>query len=530
MFQYLINKLKQYLPAIIVALPLLLIAFSLVLNINAHAQGITGLQIIDLGDLDGDGKKNTIGDLLRLVQNFLFSLAPAVAVLVITYGGFKYFQGGLTDDKVTGMKTIQAGVVGLALVLLANAIGGSGGFVQQLFANDRVNTQPVIALIDNIVNVLIGLSSAVAGLVIVYGGYQYFSDGLGRKADGLKTIQNGVIGLSVVLLAGAIKNFVTSTIGTAVTDINSIPTAFGTAIGSLVGNVTGVLVGLAVTVTILVIVYGGYQYFFGGLGAKTEGRANIEKGVTGLVVVLLANFITSTVNSLFGDVETNADFADLPGDFGRIVGGILNNATDTLLLLAGLFAVLVIIYGGYQFFISTLPEQKANGKGTITNGVIGLVVVIIAKPIVTLIQVTLNATDPLKSTPDTLEFNTAGITFVVKNLVSNLLIPISSVLTVFFLVLGAYYYITANGSADQVKKAQQAIQNAVIGFVVVLISVSIVQLIIYFVKPTDFVQTNSTIPGTNTLNQTTNQTINNPINNTPNNNPVTPLQPSLPTN
>jgi hypothetical protein len=524
MFKRLLNKFKPYLPSIILVLPLLLLGLSLLMSVKAHAQGIEGLQIIDLGDLDGDGKKNTVGDLLRLVQNFLFSLAPAVAVLVITYGGFKYFQGGI-DDKTNGLKAIEAGVIGLSVVLLANAIGGSGGFVQQLFANNTVNSQPVITLIDNIVNVLIGLSSAVAGFVIVYGGYKYFQGGIDGKADGLKSIQNGVIGLAVVLLAGAIKNFVSTTIGTAVTDINSIPAAFGKTIGSLLGNVTGVLVGLAVTVTILVIVYGGYQYFFGGFDGKSEGRANIQKGVTGLVVVLLANFITSTVESLFGDVNSGTDFAKLPGQAGEIIGGILNNATDTLLLLAGLFAVLVIIYGGYQFYISTLPEQKANGRGTITNGVIGLIVVIIAKPIVTLIQVTLNATDPLKSTPDTLEFNTAGITFVVKNVVSNLLIPISSVLTVFFLVLGAYYYITANGSADQVKKAQQAIQNAVIGFVVVLISVSIVQLIIYFVKPSDFVQTNSTIPGTNTLNQTTTQTIN-----TPTTNDGVPLQPSLPTN
>ncbi|MEM1312431.1 MAG: hypothetical protein AAGF07_03125 [Patescibacteria group bacterium] len=506
-----------------VILSAVLLGLGVFFRIEAQAQGIEGLRIIDIGDLDGDGNSNTIGDLLRLITNFLFSLAPAVAVLVITYGGFKYFQGGL-DGKADGLKAIQAGVIGLAVVLLANAIGGSGGFVEQLFANDTINSDPLIDLINTIVDILIGLSSAVATLVIVYGGYKYFQGGVDGKADGLKTIQNGVIGLAVVLLAGAIRNFVITTIGTAVTDINSIPEAFGNALAGLLGNVTGVLVGLAVTVTVLVIVYGGYQYFFGGFNGKAEGRANIEKGVTGLVVVLLANFITSTVADLFGDVNTAADFANIPGLAGTVIGGILGNATDTLLLLAGLFAVLVIIYGGYQFYISTIPEQKANGKATITNGIIGLIVVIIARPIVTLIQVTLNATDPLSSTPDTLEFNTAGITFVVKNVVSNMLIPISSVLTVFFLVLGAYYYITANGSSEQVKKAQQAIQNAVIGFVIVLISVSVVQLIIYFVRPEDFSATDSVIPGTDNLNQTTDFSPGG------GNGDNVPAQPSLPTN
>jgi hypothetical protein len=233
---------------------------------------------------------------------------------------------------------------------------------------------------------------------------------------------------------------------------------------------------------------------------------------------------------LFGSVQTSTDFTKIPGLAGTIVGGILNNATNTLLLLAGLVAVLVIVYGGYQYFISSIPGQKANGQATITNGVIGLVVVIIAKPIVTLIQVTLNATDPLSSTPTQLQFNTQGIAFVIKNVINNLLIPISSVATVFFIVLGAYYWITSNGSSEQVKKAQDAIRNAVIGFVVVLLAVSVVQLIVYFVKPQDYATSTSTIPGTTNLNQTTNYTPPSTITTTTTSTTSTPLQPSLPTN
>ena len=534
MFSSLITKLAKILPVIALGLPLLLIGLNAVNTIPVSAQSIDAFKIISVGDLDGDGTGDTIGDLLVFIQNFMLSLAAPLAVLVIMYGGYKYFLSSI-DDKANGLKTIQAGVIGLAIVLLASAIGGKNGIVQQIFGNNTVNTAPIITLITNVTKVLLGLSTAIAVLVIVWGGYQYFFAGLGAsKADGLKTIQNGVTGLVVVVLANAIVSFVESTVKSSSTNINSLPEALGKAAGTLLGSVTGVLVGLAVTVTILVIVYGGYQYFFGGFDGKSEGRANIEKGVTGLVVVLLANFIASTVNSLFGSVQTSTDFTKIPGLAGTVVGTILNNATDALLVLASVFSLLVIVYGGYQYLFSSLPQSKANGQATITNGVIGLVVVIIAKPIVTLIQVTLNATDPLKSTPTKLEFNTQGIVFVVKNLLSNLLVPISSVITVFFVVLAAYQWITSNGNADQVKKAQESIRNAIIGFVVVLIAVSAVQLIVYFVKPQDYNSTSSTIPNTSGLNQTTNTNSTNTTNttNTTNNSSSTsrPLQPSLPLN
>ncbi len=50
---------------------------------------------------------------------FLLGIAGLLSVLMITYGGFKYVTGGLTQDKDTGKKLIIQSLEGLAVALSA---------------------------------------------------------------------------------------------------------------------------------------------------------------------------------------------------------------------------------------------------------------------------------------------------------------------------------------------------------------------------------------------------------------------------
>lgn len=233
------------------------------------------------------------------------------------------------------------------------------------------------------------------------------------------------------------------------------------------------LIQLAPALAAIVIAWGGYKYFWGGIEGKSDGRQTIQAGVIGLAVVLLAGFIVDLISG-GGDPSQALITAD--GFNTEQIDEFILSLTSLLTVLATAIAVVVIIWGGYQFLFSTLPGAKGDGKQTIINGVIGLIVIILASQIVEFV----------KSVTDTIEAGSAGdinssalISFIV-NITNFILIPVSAAVTVFFLVLGGYQYITARESY-QVSNARKNLLNALIGFVVILLSVTIVQAIYYFV-------------------------------------------------
>lgn len=72
--------------------------------------------------------------------------------------------------------------------------------------------------------------------------------------------------------------------------------------------------------------------------------------------------------------------------FGQGLTGFLNYGIKFILIFAGLVAVLFLIIGGYQYIISGGNEEAAEkGKKTITNSVIGLIIIILSYTIVTVI-------------------------------------------------------------------------------------------------------------------------------------------------
>lgn len=67
--------------------------------------------------------------------------------------------------------------------------------------------------------------------------------------------------------------------------------------------------------------------------------------------------------------------------------GILVFAINIGLSIAGLVAVLFIIYGGFQYMTSAGNEERAEtGRRTLVNAIIGLVVIILSYVIVSVIN------------------------------------------------------------------------------------------------------------------------------------------------
>ena len=344
----------------------------------------------------------------------------------------------------------------------------------------------IFELFKAITDFLVNLALPLALLVITWGGYQYFIGGLDGKGNGLKAIQSGVIGLVIVLTSDLIIKVTRGT-------FNENGLSTDAIINSILSPAVGTLVTLASGVALLVITWGGYKYFLGGIDGKTEGMKNIQSGITGLVVVLMANFLVQAVNSVFKGANAETNFGEKAKNF---IEPILSQGIVFLTSLASVVAVLVIVWGGYKFFFSTLPGSKEDGKKSIELGITGLVVVIIAQPIVTIINSTIGVQN------SQLKLDPQSLIYTAQVIITKFLIPISSVVTVGLFIWAGYLWITSQGDAGTVKKAKDSFFNAIIGLIVILLAVTITQLVVFFVKTDAVVQlntpTSSTTSGTKT--------------------------------
>jgi hypothetical protein len=235
------------------------------------------------------------------------------------------------------------------------------------------------------------------------------------------------------------------------------------------GVLEGFLLPLAPIVGVLAIVWGGYQYYFGSFTGKSDGINAIRSGVTGLVVYggykIIIDITGPEKKGLLVDIFKGGGINAKPVQ-DLIQNLFLNNF---LYGISGIVAVLAMVYGGYQYITS--PLNKEAGLKTIQNAVIGLVIILLAKVAADLVLGTF-ANNTVTKEP---------FINLAKTVISNFLLPVSSVVTLGFVVVGGYQWITSQGDSRKVEDAKNNLRNAVIGFVIVLLSFSVTQLIVYLV-------------------------------------------------
>ena len=248
----------------------------------------------------------------------------------------------------------------------------------------------------------------------------------------------------------------------------------------LASAIVSFLFSLAPIFATLVLIWGGYLYFLGGFDQKTSGRRAISSAVIGYALILLAYGVSGGGDGvILTFIQDTLRGTTAEGINAEPTENIINAVIGFLTAIAGLVSVLTIIWGGYKFFLSTLPGAKEDGKQTIANGVIGLVIVLIATPIRNLVESTFGTQE------SQLSLETGSIVSIISTIVNNFLIPVSAVLTVFFLVWAGYDYIFSGGDQGKVKSAKDKLNNAIIGLIVVLLAVTISQLIVFFVQNTN---------------------------------------------
>lgn len=91
-------------------------------------------------------------------------------------------------------------------------------------------------------------------------------------------------------------------------------------------------------------------------------------------------------NDLFKDI--GAKFGAGEGSLAKsqTVGNLIFQVVQILLLVAGSIAVIYLVVGGYQYIMARGNEEKTEtARKTITSAIVGLVVIILAFAIITMV-------------------------------------------------------------------------------------------------------------------------------------------------
>ena len=113
--------------------------------------------------------------------------------------------------------------------------------------------------------------------------------------------------------------------------------------------------------------------------------------VAALTLPAAALAASGQIGSGLNDVR--GEFSGVTGDFGSAsnVTELIAVIIRVLLLIGGAVAVLFVIIGGYQYLTSGGNEEQAEkGRKTVTNAIIGVVVVVLSYTIVNVLVGTLS--------------------------------------------------------------------------------------------------------------------------------------------
>lgn len=313
--------------------------------------------------------------LMQILNGFLV-LVGIVSLIFIVYGALKYItSGGDESQAAEGKRAVVFAVMGIVLIGIAAVIVNFVALNADLSdatipGTTNADLRSTVLLILNGFLTLVGVTALV---FTIYGGAKYITSGgdSSQAEEAKRTILYAVIGIVVIGIAAVIVNFVGRIVGvsTGLPGGNNLPaTIFALLNGFLV---------LAGVVALTFVIYGGLKYIIsGGDSSETEAaKSTILYAVIGIVVIGIAAVIVNFVANIAGLPTGLAATNDLVGTLLNVLNGFL--------VLAGVIALGVIIYGGFKYITSGGDEDGAeDGRNAILFAVIGLMVIALAGVVV----------------------------------------------------------------------------------------------------------------------------------------------------
>lgn len=168
---------------------------------------------------------------------------------------------------------------------------------------------------------------------------------------------------------------------------------------------------------------------------------------------------------------------------------ILMAIIDDLLRVAGLLAVIYVIYAGIKYVTSSgSPEKTSAAQSTIVNSLAGLAIALVAIRFVSFIGSKLagsaggggtstvaNAPLNLNPLPD---LGTAASNGSVVQTGLSIAFAVIGVLSFIYLIIGGLRYVLSRGDPQAAAKAKSTIIYALVGLVIAVIAQSIVAFVV----------------------------------------------------
>lgn len=279
---------------------LVFVIFSQLIVTAIRGGNIGGDQVDPLLNADGTFNVEGVLALANVVRQILVALAGGVAILVIMWGGYKYFFSSLDWEKEGGAKSIRNGVVGLVIVFIGNTLFDAAANISRNVSSGSAEgsltalVQTVATpLLQDFTTALFALASVVAVVVISWGGYKYYFAGVDAiKEDGLKSIRYGVVGLVAIFVASFIVNTLRQVL--PVLDPNATEARLNIQVAPIANFfttfVSGLIIPSATALTVFFLVWAGYNWITSnGDQKKVEmAQKGVRNAIIGLIVLLLA--------------------------------------------------------------------------------------------------------------------------------------------------------------------------------------------------------------------------------------------------
>ena len=342
-------------------------------------------------------------------------------------------------------------------------ITGPCGFDPDTPCTGGETEQSVYDFIEPFINMAFFLIGIFAVIFLTYAGFKYVTS-TGDEAEAKKAkaqIAYAIIGIIVALgawtIAGAIIRVGTGTSGeTGSTLISNYLYPFWQMGTFLIG-----------IFAVIFLTYAGFKYITsqGQEEQAKQAKAQIAYAIIGIIVALISGTLAGAIWSVG---QSGSSPATAAGAIATFIMPVISLAV----YLAGIFAVIFLIYAGFKYISSQGQEEQAKqAKAQITYAIVGLAVVILSVVIVTAISGRLNISYPYGQPEGT--YTSGDLVAGIYNVVETLLYLVGIFAAIFIIVAGVKY-ITSGGDEEAARTAKRQITYAVIGLIVVFTSAALI--------------------------------------------------------